>query len=184
MGKQYDELTPRLIQFIEAQKLFFVGTAPLSGSGHVNVSPKGMDSMRVLDSRTLAYLDLTGSGVETIAHIKENGRMVFMFCAFEGSPLILRVHGRGTVLESDSNAFRELRPSFPDLPGVRAIIRLDATRIADSCGWNVPLFSHEGERDYYEKYAEKLGPNGIRQGQLAANMASIDGLAGLAKPSL
>jgi len=184
MGKRYDELTPRLIEFIEAQKLFFVGTAPLSGSGHVNISPKGMDSLRVLDPHALAYLDLTGSGVETIAHIRENGRAVFMFCAFEGSPLILRVHGRGTVLESNSKAFRELRPSFGDFPGVRAIIRLDATRIADSCGWNVPLFRHEGERDYYEKYAEKLGPDGIREGQLAANMQSIDGLAGLSGPSL
>lgn len=184
MGKQYDELTPELVQFIQAQKVFFVGTAPLSGGGHVNISPKGMDSLRVLDSRTLAYLDLTGSGVETIAHIKENGRLVFMFCAFEGSPLILRVHGLGTVLESDSDAFRELRPSFGDFPGVRAIIRLEASRIADSCGWNVPLYRHEGERDYYEKYAQKLGPDGIREGQLAANMTSIDGLVGLSKPSL
>lgn len=184
MGKQYDELTPRLIQFIEAQKLFFVATAPLSGSGHVNVSPKGMDSLRVLDPRTLAYLDLTGSGVETIAHIKENGRLVFMFCAFEGPPLIVRVHGRGAVLESDSERFRELRPSFGDHPGVRAIILLEATRIADSCGWNVPLFRHEGERDYYEKYADKLGTEGIREGQLEANMSSIDGLVGLSKPSL
>jgi hypothetical protein len=143
-----------------------------------------MDTLRVLDSRTLAYLDLTGSGVETISHIKENGRMVFMFCAFEGSPLILRVHGTGSVLESDSDSFKALRPRFGDFSGVRAIVQLDASRIADSCGWNVPLYSYEGERDYYEKYAERLGPEGIREGQLTTNMVSIDGLAGLSKPSL
>jgi len=184
MSRQYDELTPKLVEFIEAQKVFFVGSAPLSGDGHVNVSPKGMDSLRVIDARTLAYLDLTGSGVETIAHVKENGRLVFMFCAFEGSPKIVRVHGRGTLLEADSEGFRELRPLFGDLPAVRAIIRLEATRIADSCGWNVPLYRHEGERDYYQNHADKLGPEGIREGQLEANMVSIDGLAGLSKPSL
>jgi hypothetical protein len=183
MSKEYPELTPKLIEFIEAQKLFFVATAPLSGDGHVNVSPKGMDSLRVIDSKTLAYLDVTGSGVETISHVKENGRLVFMFCAFEGSPLIVRVHGRGAVLESESDGFRELRPRFGELPGVRAIIRLDAARVSDSCGWNVPIYQHQGERDYYQKHADKLGPEGIREGQLAANMKSIDGLTGLAKPS-
>jgi hypothetical protein len=183
VGKTYQELTPKLIRFIEAQKVFFVGTAPRADSGHVNISPKGMDSLRVVDSMTLAYIDLTGSGVETISHVKENGRLVFMFCAFEGSPLIVRVHGRGTVLEADSDGFAEFRPRFGELPGVRAIIRLDATRIADSCGWNVPLYRHEGERDYYRKHAEKLGPEGIREGQLEANMMSIDGLTGLSKPS-
>ncbi len=184
MGKLYDELTPELIEFISAQKLFFVGTAPLDVEGHVNVSPKGMDSLRVLDPKTVAYLDVTGSGVETISHVKENGRLLFMFCAFEGRPLILRLHGKGTVLETSDDEFHELRPGFSELPGVRSIIKLDIHRIADSCGWNVPLYSFEGSRDYYHNYAEKLGPEGLRKGQLASNMHSIDGLSGLKEPSV
>jgi hypothetical protein len=157
MGKLYEELAPQLIRFIEAQKMFFVGKAPLSESGHVNISPKGVDSLRVLDARTLAYLDVTGSGVETISHIKENGRLVMMFCAFEGNPLF---------------------------PGIRSVIRLHATRIADSCGWTVPSYDFVGTRDYYDNYAEKIGAKGLREGQLAANMLSIDGLEGLEKPSI
>ena len=184
MGKLYDELTPKLMQFISEQQLFFVGTAPLSQHGHVNISPKGMDSLRVLDSRTLAYLDVTVSGVETISHVRENGRLVLMFCAFEGKPFILRLHGNGSVVETCDEAFPALRAHFGDLPGVRSIIRLDITRIADSCGWNVPLYSYEGSRDYYQNYADKLGPQGIREGQLAANMLSIDGLPGLKEPSV
>ena len=184
MGKLYEELSPELIKFIQSQALFFVGTAPRDCHGHVNISPKGLDSLRVIDSITLAYLDLTGSGVETISHIKDNGRLVMMFCAFDGKPMILRVHGRGEVLESDSVEFKRLRPKFGDLPGVRSIIKLTAIRIADSCGWNVPLYEYKGTRDYYQQYADKLGPEGIREGQMAANMTSIDGLEGLSKPSL
>jgi hypothetical protein len=183
MGKLYPELTPKLIEFIEAQRMFFVGTAPLSGDGHVNVSPKGMDSLRVLDTRTLAYLDVTGSGVETVSHVKENGRLVMMFCAFEGKPLILRLHGRAEVLERAHRDFAALVGHFPPLPGTRSIIRLSISRIADSCGWTVPLYDFVGVRDYYDNYATRLGPRGIRQGQLAANMQSIDGLRGLDSPS-
>ena len=184
MGKIYQELTPKLIEFISEQKLFFVGTAPLSEDGHVNISPKGMDSLRVLNNKTVAYLDVTGSGVETISHIKENGRLVFMFCAFDGKPLILRLHGLGTVLEASDEEFQSLRDQFNDLPGVRSIIKLDITRIADSCGWNVPLYTYEGTRDYYQNFADKLGDKGIREGQLASNMRSIDGLPGLREPSI
>ena len=184
MGKLYQELTPDLIQFISDQHLFFVGTAPLSGEGHVNISPKGMDSLSVLNNKTIAYLDVTGSGVETIAHLKENSRLVMMFCAFEGKPFILRLHGKGSVIEASDKRFTELRTHFPDLPGVRSIITLDIDRIADSCGWNVPLYSFEGTRDYYHNYAEKLGPEGIRAGQLDANMTSIDDLPGLNEPSM
>ena len=184
MGKLYEELTPKLVEFIEAQKMFFVGTAPLSGDGHVNISPKGMDSLRVLDTRTVAYLDVTGSGIETISHVKENGRMVIMFCAFEGKPLTLRLHGKADVLEVDHPEFGSLSARFPDLPGARSIVRLTALRIADSCGWTVPLFEYAGTRDYYDNYADKLGAEGLRKGQLAGNMRSIDGLPGLAKPSL
>ena len=184
MGKLYDELTPKLVEFIEAQKMFFVGTAPLDGDGHVNISPKGMDSLRVLDSRTVAYLDVTGSGVETLSHVKENGRLVIMFCAFDGKPLTLRLHGKAEVLEVDHSEFESLQAQFPELPGIRSIIRLNALRIADSCGWTVPLYEYTGTRDYYDNYADKLGEEGMRQGQLAANMHSIDGLRGLDKPSI
>ncbi len=184
MGKLYQELTPELITFIKAQKMFFVGTAPLATEGHVNISPKGMDSLRVLDAHTLAYLDVTGSGVETLAHVKENARLVMMFCAFEGKPLTLRLHGNAEVIEVDHPEFASLRAEFPELPGRRAIIRLHVRRIADSCGWTVPLYDFIGMRDYYDKYASKLGADGLRAGQLAANMHSIDGLKGLSKPSL
>ena len=183
MGKIHHEITDNLVHFIQDQKMFFVATAPLAADGHVNVSPKGMDSFRVLGPRTVAYLDVTGSGVETISHVKENGRLVIMFCAFEGKPFILRLHGRADVLETDHPEFPVLLPRFPPLPGIRAIIRLEITRIADSCGWTVPLYDHAGKRDYYDNYAEKMGPEGIRKGQLASNMAGIDGLPGLAKPS-
>jgi len=184
MSKIHDALTPGLVGFIEAQRMFFVATAPLSADGHVNVSPKGMDSLRVLGPRSVAYLDVTGSGVETISHVKENGRMVMMFCAFEGKPFILRLHGRGRVLENGQPEFASLLERFPALPGMRAIICLDITRIADSCGWTVPLYDFSGTRDYYHNYAEKLGPDGLRKGQLAANMTGIDGLPGLARPSV
>jgi hypothetical protein len=184
LGKQYAELTPELIEFIGVQKMFFVGTAPLSRDGHVNVSPKGMDSLRVLDAHTLAYLDVTGSGIETVSHIKENGRLLMMFCAFEGKPFILRLHGRGEVIEVGHPEFENLSKQFPALPGMRSVIRLHVKRIADSCGWTVPLYEYAGTRDYYDNYAEKLGDGGMRKGQLASNMVSIDGLPGLEKPSI
>ena len=183
MGKLYDALTSELIDFMQAQKMFFVGTAPLSGDGHVNVSPKGMDSFRVLDAHTVAYLDVTGSGVETLSHVKENGRLVIMFCAFEGSPLTVRLHGQAEVLERGHPDFEALLTGFPALPGIRSIIRMKLERIADSCGWTVPLYRYEGTRDYYDNYAEKKGPEGLRKGQLAGNMQSIDGLKGLEEPS-
>lgn len=184
MGKLYDALTPQLITFIENQKMFFVGTAPLAADGHVNISPKGLDTLRILDASTIAYLDMTASGVETIAHVKENGRLVMMFCAFEGRPFTLRLHGVADVLERDHPEFTGLAPQFPDLEGARAIIRLRLHRIADSCGWTVPMFEYVGMRDYYEKHAARLGPEGIREAQLEVNMRSIDGLTGLSKPSV
>jgi hypothetical protein len=183
MGKVYEALSAKQLDFIRAQKLFFVASAPLAASGHVNVSPKGMDSLRVLDSTTVAYLDLTGSGVETIAHVKENGRLVIMFCAFEGSPLILRLHGRAEVLEPGNAEFGSLLGAFPELPAVRSIIRMNVERIADSCGWTVPLYDFAGMRDYYQTYADRQGPEGIRKAQLASNLASIDGLSGLRQPT-
>jgi len=179
MGKLYDALTPTLVDFIQAQQMFFVATAPLAADGHVNVSPKGTDSFRVLDEKTVAYRDLTGSGVETIAHVKENGRLVIMFCAFDGKPFILRLHGRAQVIEQHEPGFQDLATLFPEHAGTRAIIRLHINRVADSCGWTVPLYEYTGVRDYYDNYTEKLGPEGIRKGQREGNAVSIDGLTGL-----
>ena len=184
MGKIYQELNQELIEFIEAQKVFFVGTAPASLDGHVNISPKGMDSLRILGPTTVAYLDVTGSGVETISHVKENGRLVMMFCAFEGKPLTVRLHGRGEIIETHSADFSNLIKQFPELPGIRSIIRLNIDRIADSCGWTVPLYEFAGTRDYYDKYAEHVGAEGMRKGQLKSNMTSIDGIRGLDRPSV
>lgn len=184
MGKQYEELSSTLIEFIDEQKMFFVGTAPLSQSGHVNISPKGMDCFRVIGPTTVAYLDGTGSGVETIAHVKENQRLVVMFCAFSERPFILRLHGQGRVVETHQPEFLELSKLFPAMDAVRSIIVLQISRISDSCGWTVPLFEHTGSRDYYNKFAETLGIDGLRAAQGVHNMESIDGLPGLSKPSV
>lgn len=179
MAKVLDEITDELAGFIGEQKLFFVATAPRADGGLINLSPKGLDTFRVLDPHTVAYLDLTGSGIETVAHLKENGRIAFMFCAFEGRPRILRLHGSGEVLELGSAEFERLRPLFPELPGTRSIIRANVKRIADSCGWGVPLYEFEGPRDKLVRFAETLGPERIREAQRTVNAKSIEGLPGL-----
>ena len=179
MGKEYERLTPDLVAWIEAQQMFFVATAPLSAEGLVNCSPKGMDTFRVLGDRQVTYLDLTGSGVETIAHLRENGRVTFMFCAFKGSPQILRLYGSGQVITPESSDFEHLRPSFPDYPGARAIIRADITRIADSCGYAVPLYDYQGDRDVLVKWTAAKGTEKLEQYRQQKNAASLDGLPGL-----
>ncbi len=184
MGKIYEELDDRLQRFILDQKMFFVGSAPRSDCGLINISPKGLDSLRILDSKTVAYLDLTGSGVESIAHIKENGRFVMMFCSYDKMPLIPRLHGRGRVIERSDVEWAALQSHFPDLRAARAIIRLSIHRIADSCGWAVPMYDFKGNRDQYSKYVDKLDDEGMRELQLEYNMASIDELPGLKEPSL
>ncbi|MEJ2131934.1 MAG: pyridoxamine 5'-phosphate oxidase family protein [Gammaproteobacteria bacterium] len=184
MAKLFEEIDDTLAAFIRDQKVFFIATAPLAAEGHVNLSPKGLDTLRILDPHTVAYLDLTGSGVETISHLKENGRFVMMFCAFEGRPKILRLHGRGAVLERGDAEFDELLPLFPSMPGARAIIKLSVERVADSCGWGVPKLEFKGERDQLPRYASQIGDEGLRDGQLEANMAGIDGLPGLRAPSV
>ena len=180
MGKLYQELDEKLQTFIESQQMFFIATA--AAEGLVNCSPKGLDTLRILDSKTLAYIDLTGSGVETVAHLKENGRFVLMFCSFAERPLILRLHGTGKVLEKDDPEFAELLPLFPETPGARAIIKLHAERIADSCGWGVPQFEFKGERDTYFRYAEQIGDEGLLKAQSSVNTRSLDGLQGLKDP--
>jgi len=182
MAKIYPELDDKLQSFIKAQRMFFIATAPSSATGLINCSPKGLDSLRIIDTKTIAYLDFTGSGIETVAHLKENGQYVLMFCSFEERPLILRLHGTGTVLEKEDEEFDKLLPLFPEMPGVRAIIKLTVKRIADSCGWGVPLFEFKGERDTYFKYAKQLGDEGLQAAQTATNMHSLDGLQGLKQP--
>jgi predicted pyridoxine 5'-phosphate oxidase superfamily flavin-nucleotide-binding protein len=186
MGRSYDEIDDRMAGWIAAQPLFFVGSAPLDADGHVNVSPKGpIGSLRVLGPTTVAYLDIVGSGAETVAHVRENGRVVVMLCAFQGPPRILRLHGRGDVLLPGEPAYDELleRAAFEDAAvpeSRRAIVRVEITRIADACGYGVPLMSHEGQREHAPLWAQKK----LRVGGVAAidaykadkNERSIDGL--------
>lgn len=179
MGKVFDFIDEPLRTFIEAQRMFFIGTAPLSQDGHINLSPKGHDTLRVIDELTLAYLDLTGSGAETIAHVRENGRVVVMFCAFDGPPNIVRIHGQGEVLLPDHDDFGELRALFGEFLGVRSIIRIRAERVADACGYAVPLFEYLGERDQLRKFTESKGPQGLVEYRREKNAVSIDGLPGV-----
>ena len=183
MGATYPELNDRLIGFIANQRMFFVATAPLSASGRVNVSPKGLDSLRVLSPTCVAYTDFTGSGIETIAHVRENGRLTIMFCAVDGAPSILRLQGGGRVVEPRDAEFARLLPRFsvaPDmLPSVRALIVLDITRIADSCGFGVPLYDYRGEREQLTLSAQRKGANGLCEYRAKKNTHSIDGLPGL-----
>jgi len=179
MGKVYDAITPELHDWISRQHVFFVATAPLAADGLINCSPKGMDSFRVLGPRDVAYLDLTGSGIETVAHLGENGRIVFMFCAFDGAPKILRLNGIGRVLEAGTAAFDSLRPHFPDHLGTRAIVRASVTRVADSCGYAVPRLDHVADRDTLTRWTEKQGPEGLIEYRKEKNARSLDGLPGL-----
>lgn len=183
MAKLFSELDDRLCEFIRAQKIFFIATAPRADDGHINCSPKGLDTLRILDAHTLAYLDLTGSGAETIAHLKENGRFVLMFCSFSNKPSILRLHGTGEVFETRDAGFAELKPHFPSIRGTRAIIRLNVARIADSCGWGVPRYEHVGDRDTYFKYADSLSDDELREAQREDNLSSIDGIPSLSGPA-
>ncbi len=179
MGKQYDSITPELQEWLARQRMFFVATAPLAAQGLVNCSPKGMDSFRVLGPTQVAYLDLTGSGVETIAHLRENGRIVFLFCDFEGLPKIVRLHGQGEVLGPQSPEYSRLRGMFPDYPGARSIVRANLTRISDSCGYGVPRMEFLEDRDTLVRACEKLGDDGLAKYRADRNQRSLDGLPGL-----
>jgi hypothetical protein len=179
MGKVYQAIDERLAQMIEAQHVFFVATAALSAEGTVNLSPKGLDSFAILDPHTVAYLDLVGSGAETIAHLRENGRITILFCCFEGSPRLLRLYGRGEAFEPGDEGFEALLPRFPDQGGVRSIIRVSVTRIADSCGFGVPLYRYEGQRTQLTAWAERKGEEELRKYQIENNRVSLDGLPAL-----
>ncbi|MDX2212344.1 MAG: pyridoxamine 5'-phosphate oxidase family protein [Oculatellaceae cyanobacterium bins.114] len=176
MAKVFDCITDDLQKFIATQHIFFVATAPLSATGHINVSPKGLDSFRILSPNQVAYLDLTGSGNETSAHLLENTRITLMFCAFQGAPMILRLYGQGKVLLPTMSGWDSLAELFPNLPGIRQIVVADIDRVQTSCGTAVPLFQHEGDRDQLVQWAIKKGDAGLRDYWQQKNMTSIDGL--------
>jgi hypothetical protein len=178
VASTFPDISPDLADWIAAQPMFFVATAPTDG-GHVNVSPKGLDTLRVLAPNRVAYLDLTGSGVETIAHLRDNGRVTLMWCAFSGNPRIVRVYGSGTVRPIGTPEFDELGSHFDDLPGRRSIIDVRVERVSTSCGYAVPLMEYEGERERLLEWARKKGDDGIVDYWGSKNAKSIDGLPGL-----
>ncbi len=176
MAKVFQEITDELKDFIVKQHIFFVATAPLNPTGHVNLSPKGLDSFRILSPNRVAYLDLTGSGNETSAHLQENGRITFMFCAFSGSPVILRLYGTGKTVLPNSDEWEFLYSLFPKTPGTRQIITADIHRVQTSCGHGVPVYQHESNRDNIMKWADKKGEQGLKEYQQQKNVVSIDNL--------
>jgi len=176
MAKLHEHITDSIRAFIEKQPLFFVATAPLSADGHVNLSPKGMDSFRVLSRDRVAYLDLTGSGNETSAHLLENQRITFMWCAFEGKPDIVRLYGTGRVVLEGAPEWDALRPLFPALVGVRQIITADIQIVKTSCGYAVPLMDYVGERDTLTRWAQAKGEAGLASYVVEKNVESMDGL--------
>ncbi len=179
MGRLRSVIDDAARKFIREQRVFFVASAPLGASGHVNLSPKGLDTLRILGPTTVAYLDFNGSGVETIAHVKENGRIVMMFCAFQGPPDILRLYGHGRAVEAHEQEFPALAAHFETTENARSIILVELTRVKDSCGYGVPLFKYEGERTQLQAWARHRGPEGLKQYRAEKNLKSIDGLPGV-----
>jgi hypothetical protein len=182
MGKTYTEIDEKLAAFIGRQKMFFVATAPLGADGHVNLSPKGYDAFRVLGPRQVAYCDLGGSGIETVAHIRENGRVTIMFCAFEGPALILRLYGRGSVIQFDDSGYAEAMKLFPEIQQARNVVIVDVERIADSCGWGVPFYDFKSEREQLVRAVNHIPPDEWIERRYRSNAQSIDGLVGLKRP--
>ena len=176
MADFYDAITERVQTFIENQHMFFVATAPLTGEGHVNVSPKGLDSFRILSPNKVAYLDMTGSGNETSAHILENGRITIMFCAYEGPPNIVRLYGTGYTVVPGAEEWDALSPRFTHFTGTRQIIVADVHKVQTSCGYAVPLYDYQGERDQLIRYAEAKGEDEMEAYRLEKNVSSLDGL--------
>jgi hypothetical protein len=174
MAKFSTELNDRVRAFIAEQKVFFVATAPTKG--RINLSPKGMDTLRCLDNTTAAYLDVTGSGNETAAHLLEDGRMTMMFCSFSGKPLIVRLHGRGRVVHQRDEGWPALYGLFEEMPGVRQIMVMEIDSVQTSCGQGVPVYEFKQERDMLPREAEARGPDGIEAYQRKHNLVSIDGL--------
>jgi hypothetical protein len=174
MARIYPGLTEDHQQFIATQQVFFVGTA--TAESWVNVSPKGLDTLRIIDRNRLAWLNLTGSGNETAAHVQENGRMTLMFCAFSGDPTILRLYGAATAVHRGDSEWGTLFPLFAPAPGARQIFLLDIERVQTSCGFGVPCYTYEGPRDELIAWASRLGDHGLRNYWEQKNQFSIDGL--------
>ncbi len=179
MADRFSSLRPDLADWWRAQPMFFVATAPSGDAGHVNLSPKGYDTLRVLGADRVAYLDLTGSGVETIAHLRENGRITLMACAFTGNPHISRIYGRGAVHPLGTRGFDELAPEFPELPGRRAVIEIEVERVMTSCGYAVPLMELVDDRERLIEWARAKGDDGIEAYWRKKNAESIDGIPGI-----
>lgn len=182
MGNVVASITPSLQTWIKKQKMFFVASAPLTPEGHVNCSPKGLDSFRIVNDHQVVYQDLAGSGVETIAHIQENQRLTIMFCAFDGPPKIIRLYGKGEVITKQHPEFNSMHALFTPHDGLRAYIRLNVDRIGDSCGYSVPLYEFKADRDVLNKWVANKGVEGIQQYMAEKNKTSIDGLPGLQIP--
>jgi len=182
MGKQFDAISAELAAWIVAQPVFFVATAPLDAQGSINCSPKGNRAeLKVVGDRSVAYLDQTGSGVETIAHLRENGRIVLMFCAFTGPPRIVRLHGRGRYVLRDAPDFERFAHLFADADGVgvRSVVLVDVDRISDSCGYGVPFMAFESHRPTMDQWSQRKGREGIREYWAQKNRVSIDDLDGI-----
>ena len=179
MGKVFDGIDEPLQAWIAAQPMWFVATAPLAGDGHVNLSPRGHDSLSVLGPRRLAWVDYTGSGVETIAHLRENARVTLMWCSYTARPRIVRVHGRGSVVLPGQALFAEVVAQHPEHPSTRAVIVVDVERVSDSCGYGVPVMEFVEERDLMRLSADKRGPDGLKAYRAEHNTTSLDGLPGL-----
>lgn len=179
MGKVFDGIDETLAAWIRAQPLWFVATAPLAADGHVNVSPRGHDSLSILGAHRVAWVDYTGSGVETIAHLRENGRVCLMFAAFGSRPRVVRLHGRGTVVRPGEEFYDEVVSRHPPHPSTRAVVLVAVERVSDSCGYGVPVMDLVEERDLLRLTAERKGPDGMSAYRADKNAVSIDGLPGL-----
>ena len=179
MGRLFDTIDDDLAAWIAAQPVFFVATAPRADDGLVNLSPRGLDCLTVLGPRSVAWVDSTGSGVETIAHLQENGRIVLMWCAFAGPPRIVRIHGTGRVVLPGASEYDGLVAQVPAQPSPRAVIVVEAQRISDSCGYGVPVMELVAERDQMHRWAQSKGPEGIAAYLADRNATSLDGLPGL-----
>ena len=176
MGRVYNTISEPLRGFIAKQPMFFVATAPVGGDGHVNLSPKGMDTLRVIDPTTIAYVDLVGSGAETIAHLRENGRITVMWNSFGGKPRILRAYGRGKPIMPGDRGFADLSARFPTYRAVRSIIRIDIHRVADSCGFGVPQMDLVGQRSQLIEWGDNRTDDQLEEYKRDKNALSIDGL--------
>ena len=181
MGKVFDGIDERNAKFIRAQHLFFVATAPLSGDGLVNLSPKGLEGLAILDEHTVAYLDFMGSGIETVAHVRENGRIVLMFCAFEGPPRILRLHGKGDVFEPGDDDWEAMAGLFEGgtLRNVRSVVKVRVERVSDSCGYGVPLYDYQGDRKTLFEWSDRKDDATLAGYRRDFNAKSLDGLPAL-----